>query len=47
MCKGVIMEDKKINSLFYADDGLNLADNKGEAEKNLYIVSKISKKIWA
>ena len=44
MCKGVIMEDKKINSLFYADDGLILADNKEEAEKNINIVSKISKK---
>ena len=44
LCKGVIMEDKKINSLFYADDGLILADNKEEAEKNINIVSKISKK---
>ena len=39
-----IMEESKLNSLFYVDDGLFLAENKEEAEKNINIISKISNK---
>ena len=43
-CAGVKIGDLKINSLFYADDGLILAHDKIEAEKNLNIVREVSKK---
>ena len=33
-----IMEESKLNSLFYVDDGLILAENKEEAEKNINII---------
>ena len=41
-CQGVQLNELKINSLFYADDGLILADNKREAENNIKIVKSIS-----
>ena len=41
-CQGVQLNELKINSLFYADYGLNLSDNKREADNNIKIVKSIS-----
>ena len=43
-CQGIELRDMKINSIFYADDGIIMANSKAKAEKDLETLKDISEK---